>query len=77
MKHKNKHSPKKYDKVIIENCINAFVDSDNSVKGMWDTYIRPLVDSGQITEPYAQQKAREALDVVIPTYKQYKKIIGE
>ena len=58
-----------YDKVIIENCITAFVDGGNSIKAMWDNYLTPLVNAGDITEPYAKLKAREALDVIIPAYK--------
>lgn len=74
-KHKNR-SPN-YEHVIVENCINAFVDGGNSIKAMWDNYLTPLVNSGEITEPYAKMKARESLDVIIPAYKDYKKIIGE
>lgn len=74
MKHKNKHSPN-YDRVIIENCINAYVDSGNTIAGMWE-YLSRLIAIGDITEPYAKEKSVEALNVIKSSERMYKNILG-
>lgn len=66
-----------YERVIVENCITAFIDGGNSIKAMWDNYLTPLVERGDITQPYAKQKAREALDTIVPAYKDMLKLINK
>lgn len=61
-----------YDDVIIENCINAYVDGGNSIASMWD-YLNRLIGIGDITEPYAKQKSREALNAIKGAERLYKK----
>ena len=65
---KNKRAKPKNDitRVILENCINAYIDGGNNIQAMWD-YLRMLIGRGDITEPYAKEKAREALDVIKST----------
>ena len=75
MKHGKQRSPN-YDRVIIENCINAYVDGGNSIVAMWD-YLKRLIAIGDITEPYAKQKSVEALNVIKGAERLYKTRIGE
>lgn len=75
MKHRKQRSPN-YDRVIIENCINAYVDGGNSITAMWD-YLKRLITIGDITEPYAKQKSVEALNVIKGAERLYKTRIGE
>lgn len=60
-----------YDRVIIENCINAYVDSGNCIQGIWD-YLGKLIAIGDITEPYAKEKCAEALNVIKSSERMYK-----
>ena len=65
---KNKRAKPRNDgtRVIVENCINAYIDGGNNIQAMWD-YLRLLIGRGDITEPYAKEKAHEALDVIKST----------
>lgn len=64
-----------YDRVIIENCINAYVDSGNTIAGIWE-YLTRLINIGDITEPYAKEKCNEALNVIKSSERMYKNILG-
>lgn len=84
MKHKNR-APNNYgvvkrtsnkDHIIIENCINAYVDAGNDIKGMW-RYLSQVIATKEITEPYAKICAYEAMNVIKSSERIYNKIIGE
>jgi len=63
-----------YENVIQENCINAYVDAGNSIQGVWD-YLRRLIDIGDITEPYAKEQAKKAIDAIKSAERMYKQIL--
>lgn len=65
-KQKRNRSPAYSDRVIVENCINAYIDGGNNIQAMWD-YLRLLIGRGDITEPYAKVKAKESLDCIKST----------
>lgn len=69
-KHKNRARPKNYNRIIVENCINAYVDGGNDIQAMWK-YLRTLIDNHEITEPYAKIKAKESLDCIKETERIY------
>ena len=74
MKHKKRSPNKNYNRVIVENCINAYVDGGNNIQAMWG-YLRELIGRGDITEPYAKEKASEALDVIKSSERMYRKLM--
>ena len=72
MKRKNRN-PTHNTPSLLENCINAYVDG-NKIQGIWD-YLRPLIDAGEISQPYAKEVASNALDVIKSSERTYRKII--
>lgn len=63
-----------YEHIIQENCINAYVDSGNTIKGIWD-YLNTLIAAGDITEPYAKEYANKALNTIKSSERMYNNIL--
>lgn len=62
------------DHVLQENCINAYVDAGNDIKGIWN-YLRTVIDAGDITEPYAKIICYEAMNTIKSSERFYKQLI--
>lgn len=63
-----------YEHVIQENCINAYVDGGNNIQAIW-AYLNQLIAVGDVTEPFAKQQARAALDTIKSSERLYNKLI--
>ena len=63
-----------YEHIIQENCINAYVDGGNNIPAIW-AYLNTLIGAGEITEPFAKEQARKALDSIKGAERLYKTVL--
>lgn len=72
----NVRRSKEHTHVLIENCINAYVDAGNDIKGVWD-YLKQVIATGDITEPYAKVICYEAMNVIKSSERFYNNLLKE